>query len=886
MLETLYQLRLRLSALFRRDAAERDLDDELRYHVEELARRHVDNGVAPHEARLMAMRAMDGLEQQKESCRDTRGVSRLEHFVQDVRYGARMLRKNPSFTLVAVLALALGIGANTAIFSIVYGVLFRPLPYPDPDRVAAVYMRFSGRGVPRGTMSIADFLTWRARNSVFEEPVLRSIVADRFDISSGTGDPEQVRGSSVTAGFFSALRVEPLLGRVFGPGEDRPNSERLVVISEGLWRRRYGGDRSIVGQPVMLNGVPHTIIGVLPESFRFPPAPNAQLWTNLLIVPPTRRGPFLYVGMGRLKPGVTMEQAQAEMDAAAADVTRETGGKYQGVRFPVVPLREAIVWRVRSALLILFGSVFFVLLISAVNVANLSLSRAQAREREIALRSALGASRGRIVRQLLTESVLLSVLGGGTGLLLAYSALRVISALNPGNLPRVGDIHLDLTVLVFTFTISILTGIAFGLFPASQTSHKDLEVILKQGGKGAVGGAGRSRTHGALIVVETALSLVLLIGAGLLIRSLNRLQQAETGFTADPSKIVFAPVNLSGPRYANNNAAVQAFFDRVTEKVMSVPGMKSFTISDGLPPDHQSDNDTFVIQGRPYSSTENPSISLVTVAPGYFRTLGIPIVSGREFSESDTPKSNPVAIVSESWAKRYFPGESALGHRIKASAPDLNGTPFMEIVGVAADVRYEGMQGGTLAYYQAQEQSLASSTFLVAKPDIPMDAAVAAIRRAVHEVDPAVVVQQPQTLEAILYEAVAQPRFRTVLLATFAGLALLLAAIGIYGVIAYAVAQRSNEIGVRMALGARRGDVLRMIIGQGLKLTVIGLGIGALAAVALTRLLGDMLFAIRPTDTVTFVSTTALLLVVAIAACALPAWRAARVDPVIALRHD
>ncbi len=882
----LFTLPLKVRALIKRDSVERELDDEMRYHVEQLTAANVARGISPPDARRAALLAMEGIEQQKEACRDTRGVSHLEQFAQDLRFGRRMLARNPGFTLVAVLALALGIGANTAIFSIVYGVLFRPLPYPDPDRVATVYMRFQGRGVPRGTMSMADFLTWRARNTVFEEPVLRSIAADRFDISSGSGDPEQVRGSSVSAGFFSALRVEALVGRVFGPGEDRPNSERMVVITEALWRRRYSGDRGVIGQPMVLNGIPHTIIGVLPESFRFPQAPNAQLWTNLLIVPPTRRGPFLYVGMARLKPGVSMEQAQAEMDAAAADVTRETGGKYKEVKFPVVPLREAITYRIRSALLILFGAVFFVLLISTVNVANLSLSRAQVREREIALRSALGADRGRIVRQLLTESVLLSLLGGATGLIVAYSALRLVRTLNPGNLPRVADIHLDPTVLLFTFAVSILTGIIFGLFPALQTSHANLDASLKQGGKGTVGGAARNRTHGVLIIVETALSLVLLIGAGLLIRSLNRLQQADAGFTADPAGIVFAPINLSGPRYQNNNAAVQSFFERVTEKIKSVPGMKSFTISDALPPDLGSDSDTFVIQGRPYSPTENPSTSIVTVAPGYFRILGIPMVSGREFNESDTPTSNPVAIVSESWAKRYFPNESALGHRIKASSPELNGTPFMEIVGVAKGVPYEGIQRGTMAYYPAQGQSLSTSTFLVAKPEIPMDSAVAAIRRAVHEIDPSVVVQQPRTLEDVMYESVAQPRFRTVLLAIFAGLALMLAAIGIYGVIAYSVTQRSNEIGVRMALGARRGDVLRMVIAGGMKLTGTGLLIGLVAALALTRVLSDLLFDVRAIDPLTFAGMIVLLAGVSMVACAQPAWRATKVDPIVTLRHE
>ena len=885
-LRKLYAIPFRLRGLFQRNAVEHELDEELRYHLEELTRQNVVRGMAPDDARRAALLALEGVEQQKELCREARGISRLEHLWQDLRFGGRMLRKNPGFTLVAVLALALGIGANTAIFSIVYGVLFRPLPYPDADRVALVYMKFSVRGNPRGTLSVADFFAWRARNTTFEEPVLITVVGTRFDISTGTGEPEQVRGSSVTSGFFSALRVQPLLGRVFAPGEDSPGHEKLAVISEALWRKRFAADPKAIGQPLVLNGVPHTIIGVLPASFRFAQLPAAQVWTNFLLVPPTRRGPFFYYGMGRLKPGVSLQQAQAEMAALAAEVERESAGKIKEVGFPVVPLREAVVANVRPALLMLFGAVFFVLLISTVNVANLSLSRAQVREREIALRRALGADRGRIIRQLLTESVLLSLLGGVTGLAVAYSALRVLRAINPGDLPRLADIRLDFGVLVFTVAVSVFTGIIFGLFPALQTSHQKLDATLKQGGKGTVGGATRHRTHSALIVVETALSLVLLIGAGLLIRSFNRLQQIDAGFSTDPAGIVYAPINLSGPRFSDN-AAVQAFFERLTERMNSIPGMQPFVISDSLPPDRGGDNDTFVIQGRQWTPADNPSISLATVGPGYFRTLGIPIVSGREFTDSDRPNSNPVAIVSESWAKRYFPKESALGHRIKASGPELSGTPFMEIVGVAGDVKYEGLQNNfKLAYYQAQGQSLATSVFIVVKPGISADAAMAAIRRAVHEVDPAIVVQQPGTLEELLSESVAQPRFRTVLLATFAGLALLLAAIGIYGVIAYSVAQRSNEIGVRMALGARRGDVLRMVVGQGFRLTVIGLVIGGVAALALTRVLSDLLFAVRPTDPLTFVSMTILLLLVALAACMQPAWRATRVDPIIALRHD
>lgn len=871
----------RLRFLFHRDAAERELNDELRYHMEELIAQHVANGVPLEEARLRAMRAMDGVEQQKELCRDTRGTSRLEHLGQDLRFGARMLRKSPGFTLVAVAALALGIGANTALFSIVYGVLFRPLPYAEPDRVVMVFMRFSGRGVARGTMSMADFFDWRQHNQSFEEPALVGI-AGQFDINDG-GEAEQVRGGSVSSGFFSALRAEPLIGRTFATGEDRPGSQKLVVLTEGLWRRRYASDPNAVGKSITLNGEPHTIIGVLPGSFRFDRLPTAQLWTNLILTPPTRRGPFFYNGIARLKPGVTLAQAQAELSAIAAEIQRANPG-YKQVAFPVVPVRDAVVDNVRTALFVLFGAVFFVLLISIANVANLSLSRAQVREREIALRSALGANRGRIVRQLLTESILLSAIGGAVGLAIAFGALRVLRSLNPGNLPRVGDIRLDPTVLAFTAGVSVLAGILFGLAPALQSSRRGLDAALKQGSRGTV--TGRSRIHGALIVTETALSLVLLIGSGLLIRSLNRLQHNEAGFSADPASVIFAPISLSGPRY-QDPAAVRAFTERLNESMKRIPGMAAFGLSDSLPPNHGADNDTFVVQGQPWSPTTNPSVDVATVDPGYFRMLGIPILRGRDFADSDTPTSTPVAIVSESWARRYFPDDNPIGHRIKQSGPDLNNTPFMEIVGVVGDVKYEGLQQTScMAYYMPLRQVPTTTMFMVAHPAIPVSEATAAMRRAVREIDPNVVVNATRTLEDAMSQSVAQPRFRTVLLGTFAGLALLLAAIGIYGVIAYSVAQRSNEIGVRMALGAGRSDVLKMVVNQGLKLVGGGLLIGIMASFGLTRVLRDLLFAVQPTDPITFAAMTGLLLTIALAACLQPAWRASKVDPVIALRHE
>jgi putative ABC transport system permease protein len=883
-----YTLPLRVRSLFKRQQVEQELDEELRDHLERLVQQHVAQGMSPEQARQTALREMDGMEQRKEECRDARGVNLIEHFLQDLRFGGRVLRKNPGFTLVAVLALALGIGANSAIFSVVYGVLLRPLPFPDADRLAVVHMHFSPQNMEHGNISIADFLDWRAQNRSFEEPALFAVAGAaqlrRFDIT-GAGEPEQVRGTAVTAGFFPALRVQARLGRLFLPGEDTAGSEHKVVLSESLWRRHFGARPDAIGQSIPLNGAPYTIIGVLPGSFQFARMPDNQVWTNLLLNPPTHRGPYFYNGLGRLKPGVTWEQAQAELNAIGASIERANPRWYSRVTMPVVPLREALVGRVRPALQVLFGAVVFVLLIATVNVANLLLARANVREREMAVRAALGAGRSRLIRQLLRESTLLALLGGTIGLFFAYAGVQMVRAWNPGDLPRANDIHLDGEVLAFTFLISVVTGILFGLAPALH-SARGLNPTLNEGGRSGTAGAARHRAHAVLMVSEVALSLVLLIGAGLLLRSFSLLQQVKAGFSADPQKVLAVNLTLSGAKYAQGKAQV-AFFDRLIEQAQNLPGVESAALSDSLPPNNPGDSDTFVIDGQPWTQVGFPSTNNAVLGPGYFRTLGIPVLKGRDFADSDTPDAPPVALISESLARRYFPNEDPIGRRLKQSDPSLHGSPFMEIVGVVGDVKYDGLDGKSdMAYYTPYRQNFARNMYLVVRSSLPAAGLMRTLRRQIRNLDPDVVINQPRTLEQTMSDSVAQPRFRTMLLGLFAAIALLLAAIGIYGVIAYSVAQRTHEIGIRMALGAQRADVLRLVAGRGLRLTLAGLAIGVVVAFALTRLLGTLLFGVEPTDPLTFGAMAVLLCTVALVACAEPAHRAMCVDPMVALRCE
>lgn len=861
--------------LTHRKKIERELDQEMSAYLSLLAEES-----SPRDARLAA----GGIEQLKEQVREVKAGFFMQTMLQDVRYGWRMLRRSPTFTVVAILALALGIGATTTIFSIVYGVLLRPLPYPGDDRIAVVFNHFVPQNTEHGTLSIADYLDWKKSNHAFESAEL--FRPNRFDVT-GTKEPEQVMGVSATAGFFSALRVHPFMGRTFAAGEDAANADGVVVLSESWWRSAFDADPAILGRKLNLNGIACTVVGIMPSSFHFP-QPAYQLWTNLRLIPPKRRGPFGWRGLARLKPGVSLAQAQMETNAIGRRIELENPMTYHRMTMPVALLRDEIIGNVRVALLAFLGAVLVLLAIAAANVACLLLARATVREREIALRVSLGAGRGRLIRQLLTESLLLSVLGGVAGCLLAYLGIAALRAWNPGNLPRIEDVRLDAGALAFALLASVATGILFGLAPAFQSGRDTPANTLREGGRGGTARAGRRRLQAVLVMGELALALMLVTSAGLLVRSFVLLGQVHSGAQAPPANVLSMKISPIPSKYRTSEQIIP-FYKRVLESAQATPGVTYAAISDSLPPDRQYDYDTFVIQGQQLAQGDiNPAVTCPIVSPDYFRALGIPLVRGRFFTGQDNGDGPPVVIISESLAHRYFSDENPIGRRLKASGPDLHDTPFMEIVGVVAGVRYTGLDDVAAdAYYQPYAQTLYyQRTNLVVRSSGPAAALAPSLRREIRALDPDTVISDVVTLEEALGASVVGPRFRTFLVGGFALCALLLAAIGIYGVIAYSVAQRTQEIGIRMALGAKRSDVIGQVVAQGLRLALAGTVLGIAGALIATRLLASLLFAVQATDLVTFAVGPLILIAVAALASFLPACRAAMVDPVIALRHE
>jgi predicted permease len=869
--------------LFGRQRVERDLDDELRAYRELLTDEKRGAGMGAAEARRAASIEFGGMEQVKEQVRQVRSGRMLQELLQDLRYGMRMLRKNPAFTAVALLALALGIGANTAMFSVAYGLLLRPLPYGDADRVAVVYMRYLPRDFAFGTMCIRDYLMWKQNNRAFEDP---SLFTNRsMDIGGKEGVPEQVQGALVTAGFFPTLAVRPLIGRTFLSEEDEPAAATLAVISESIWRRRFAARPAVLGQTILVNGAPATVIGVMPGVFRFP-RPETEVWTNLILNPPTRYGPWFYRGVARLKRGVTLPQAQAELNQIGLRMMQQNSF-YKRLMLPVLGLREALLGvTLKPAILVLAGAVGLVLLIAVVNVANLMLARATVREREMALRLSLGAGRGRLIRQLLTESVLLAVLGGALGLALAWGGIHLIRAWNPGNLPLIDSVRLDLGALGFMLLVSMLTGVLFGLVPAFESARANLSATIKEGGRTGATSQARGRARAALVVSEIAVSLMLLVGAGLLLRSFANLQWVTGGFSTPPRQVLTMLISPGSQKYKDARAGLP-FYDEVLRRARNVPGVETATITDSLPPDEQGDADTFGIEGQTLAPGElNPIVSDVTASPGFFEVLGIPLVKGRFFTNYDKQDSTPVAIVSEGFARRFFPQQEAIGKRIRQSGEGF-GNPWMEIVGVVGNVKYLGLKIDTdPAYYLPFAQSYGQRMFLAVRSRGDAARLAGDLRREIQAIDPGATLAQIGTLEQARTLSLSQPRFDAMLLALFAGIALLLAAVGIYGLIAYSVTQRTHEIGVRMALGAARADVVRMIVRQGASLAAIGIVLGIGGAFALTRLLKSMLFDIGVTDALTFSAAPFAMMLVVLLATLLPALQATRISPVAALRYE
>jgi putative ABC transport system permease protein len=768
-------------------------------------------------------------------------------------------------------------------FSVAYGMLLRPLPYQQAERVAVVYMRFFPRDFALGTLCIRDFLMWKENNHAFEDPSLfRNMI---LDIGGKEGVPEQVQGASVTAGFFSTLGVRPLSGRVFAPGDDRPATHSLAVLSEPVWRRRFAASPAVVGETIMINGVPSTVIGVVWSEIRFPRR-DTEVWTNLPLNPPTRYGPWFYRGVARLKPGATLEQAQAETNNIGLRMMQQNP-YYKRLTLPILGLREALLGiTLKPAILLLAGAVGLLLLIAVVNVANLLLARASVRQREIALRIRLGAGRGRIVRQLLAESVLLAAMGGAAGLALAWGGVEMIRTLNPGNLPLIDAVRLDWSALGFTGFVSLLAGLLFGLAPALASVRTDLNSTIKEGGRTGSGSRAHGRTRSALVISEIALSMMLLIGAGLLVRSFANLRRFNGDLFAESSRILTILISPGNQKYKEGRAGL-AFYDEVLRRARAVPGVEAAALTDSLPPDRQGDADTFEIEGKPLApGTLNPIISEPTVTPDFFRALGVPLIKGRYFTTHDTRDSRPVAIVSDGFVRRFFPNQEALGQRIKQSGPGY-GDNWMEIVGIVGNVKYLGLTVDTdPALYIPFAQSYGPQMFLVVRSSGDAAPLAEALRKSIQTIDPGATLAAIATMEQALDLSVSQPRFDTMLLSLFAGVAVLLAAVGIYGLIAYSVAQRTHEIGVRMALGAAQTDVVRIVMRQSTSLAAIGIMLGLGGALVLTSLLKTMLFGVGAADAITFLAAPVGIMLVVLLATLVPARRATRISPVIALRYE
>jgi putative ABC transport system permease protein len=812
----------------------------------------------------------------------------MHTLLQDLHYGWRMLAKNPGFTLTALLSLALGIGANTAIFSVVNAVLLRALPFHEADRLVMVWEDVSFAGFPRNTPAPANYADWKAQQSSFEE--MAALDERSFNLT-GDGEPERIVAQGVTANFFPLLGVKPVLGRVFLPADDRPEANRVVMLSYPLWQQRYGGQESIIGRELLLNNEKYTVIGVMPAGFQFLDS-YIKLWVPIAFTPQqlARRGSHYLQVVARMKPGITLEQANADIQTIQQRISRDYPNEAGRINAFVLSLREQIAGGMQRPLLVLLVAVGFVLLIACANLANLLLSRAASRQREIAVRSALGASRGRVVRQLLTESLLLSMAGAVLGMMAAWWSFEFLKHLIPDGLALSTKLDLDPRVLGYTLLVALLTGIVFGLAPALQASKVDLHEALKQGGGRASSQAG-GRLRNAMVVTEVALALVLLVGAGLLIQTFFKLRNQYSGL--QPENVLILRTQLSGSKYPGQPQRA-AFYQQVLERVKSLPGVESAGYVTTVPLEWKGGTSGFSIEGRTVVQSRAQGLSFDAnhrqVSADYHQTMGIPLRQGRYFSDSDNEQAMPVAVINETMARQYWPGEDAVGKRFKLGDPG-NNRPWMTIVGVVGDVRQMGVDDPVkaemyLPYRQLTDYQGYAPRALVLRTSIEPMSLVTAVRREIHAVDADQPISNIRTMEQVFAEETGSRQLGMTLLAIFAGLALLLSALGIYGVLAYFVVQHTPEIGVRLALGAPRRDIIGLVLKKGMTLALIGVGIGLGAALALTRLMVALLFEMSATDPVTFAAIALLLTVVALVACYLPARRAMKVDPMVALRYE
>jgi len=808
----------------------------------------------------------------------------MQTLLRDIQYGIRSLLKRPGFTAIAVITLMLGIGANTAIFSVVNAVLLRPLPFSDPGRLTQLWEAKVSKGRDEIPASYPNFADWRDRNRVFEQVAAYS--EWNFNLT-GIGEPERIRSAIVSPEFFSVLGIKPLRGRVFLPGEDERGKDLVVVIGESLWQRKFNSDPNIIGRSINLDDKSFTVAGVIARGVHAPLLPGEiELWAPVShgFGATNRFGHYLSV-IARLKPGATLEQAQADMTHISGQLETQYPESNKNLSVRVVSLNEQVVGNFRISLLVMLGAVVFVLLIASANVANMLLARAAERQKEIAIRTALGAGRWRIVRQLVTESMLLSLTSGILGFFVAVWGIQLLIALSPPDLPRVKEVSVDLRVLAFTLAVSVLTGILFGLLPALQASRPQLNERLKSGGRSAMAGVSRQRVRGGLVVAEIALSLMLLVGAGLLIRSFLRLQAVSPGFNSE--NVLTMQLDLNGPNYKKGSQVI-AFHDQLLERIKRLPGVQSASTRSFVPiaSDASFAYLLFHIEGRQPDAAEGSVAFYNAISPDYFQTMMIPLRKGRSFSERDVRGSQNVAIVNETLARRYFGNEDVLGKRITLEDHPKE-ADWMTVVGVVGDTKPRELHSEAVAelYMPFDQQPEPGMALMIRSANIDPGVATA-VRSEVLALDKNQPVYSIRKLDSVLSESVATPRFRTLLLGVFAGVALILAAVGIYGVISYAVSQRTQEIGIRMALGAQAADVLKLVVKGGMTLALIGVGLGLVGAFALTRLMTTLLFGVKPTDGATFATVSVGLIVVALFACFIPARRATKVDPLVALRYE
>jgi putative ABC transport system permease protein len=858
---------------------ESEMDAELRFHLDTRLEDLVRGGMEREEAKRRAQMEFGGVERAKEECRDARGVNFVEGLAQDLRYGLRMLGKSPGFACVAVLTLALGIGANTAIFSVVDAMLLRPLPFPEPTRLVRLWECHASRGYFRNVVNPLNFLDWRGNTKSFEGMAALSGGMTNLVVQ---GEPIAVPGLQVSPEFFSILGVAPVMGRTFSADEGVRGRDQVVVLSHELWQRQFGSDIGIVGKQIIVEGLPYTVVGVMPRGFSFPKT-QAEVWTPLALArtKDAEGGRYLAV-VARLKSGVTLEKARQDMERAAEINAKERPNFDAGWSAEVAPMLEDVTQDVRRPLWVLLASVGFLLLIACANVANLLLMRGAGRMREMAVRSALGAGRWRMVRQLLIESLLLSFAGMAAGLIFAQLGLDSLLALIPQSapLPRSGPVAIDERVLLFTFTTSLLTAVLFGVVPAVRLSRVDLQNALKQGLlQGGVGGHQVLRR--CFVVAEVALALLLSVGAGLMVRSFGRLVAVDPGF--DPEQVVTMQISLAPSKYQNDLKRSQ-YVEHILTEVRHVPGVRAAGSIHFLPLTERISGSCFEPAGGPAPTAKSPASEFLIVSPGYFETMGIPMIKGRDFEERDNFTAPPVAIVNHAFVEHYFPGQDVLGKQLQVC---WSFDQPVEIVGVVADAR------------QGELQRAPRATIFLANSQAPMYFASVVVRAngdprqiargaedAVHRVDPEQAVSDVRTMESVFSDSVSSPRFQAVLLLVFAGLAVALAVIGVYGVVSYTVSERTNEIGIRMAMGARERDIARLVLHEAMTLAILALAIGLGASLGLSRVLRTLLFEVTPTDPVTFGLVCGVILAVSALAAVLPARRATRVDPMIALRYE